>query len=86
VLGKAFAQLRIRYSRGLEVSAAVLEDFSAEEMSHLAHITQRHTGPVNETAMLDCVRAITDEHQTNRVQTDHDLLEIQKRMQQRKGT
>ena len=86
VLGKAFAQLRSRYSRGLEVSAAVLEDFTAEEMSHLAHITQRHTGPVNEAAMVDCVRTITDEHQSNRVQTDRDLLEIQKRMQQRKGT
>jgi DNA primase len=86
VLGKAFAQLRSRYSRGLEVSAAVLEDFTAEEMSHLAHITQRHTGPVNEAAMVDCVRTITDEHRSNHVQSDRDLLEIQKRMQQRKGT
>ena len=86
VLGRAFAQLRSRYNRGLEVSTAVLEDFTAEEMSHLAHITQRHTGPVNETAMLDCVRTVTDEHHSNRVQTDDDLLDFQKRMQQRKGT
>ena len=86
VLGRAFAQLRSRYNRGLEVSTAVLEDFTAEEMSHLAHITQRHTGPVNETAMLDCVRTVTDEHHSNRVHTDDDLLDFQKRMQQRKGT
>jgi len=86
VLGKAFAQLRSRYSRGLEVSTAVLEDFTAEEMSHLAGIAQRHTGPINETAMQDCVRIITDEHHSNHIATDDDLLKFQKRMQQRKGT
>ena len=86
VLGRAFAQLRSRYSRGLEVSTAVLEDFTAEEMSHLAHVLHRHSGPVNEKAMLDCVRIILDEHHSNAVSTDDDLLLIQKRMQQRKGT
>ena len=86
VLGKAFGQLRSRYSQGLEVSAAVLVDFTPEEMSHLAGITQRHTGPVNEAEMQDCIRVIFDEHQSGNVATDADLLQIQKRMQQRKGT
>ena len=86
VLGRAFGQLRSRYSRGLEVSTAVLADFTPEEMSHLAGITQRHTGPINEAAMLDCVRIITDEYHSSNVTTDDDLLQFQKRMQQRKGT
>ena len=86
VLGRAFGQLRSRYSRGLEVSTAVLEDFAPEELSHLAGIEQRHTGPINEAAMLDCVRIITDEHHASHVTTDSDLLEIRKRLQQRKGT
>ena len=85
VLGKAFAQLRSRYSRGLEVSTAVLEAFSAEEMSHLAGIAQRHTGPVNETAMLDCVRTIADEYQRKNVRSDDDLLARQKKLMEKKG-
>ena len=86
VLGRAFAQLRSRYSQGLEVSTAVLVDFSAEEMSHLAHIMQRHTGPVDENAMQDCVRTILEEHQSTSVSTDEELRAFQRRMQQRKGT
>ena len=86
VLGRAFSQLRSRYSRGLEVSTAVLEDFTVEEMSHLAHIAQRHTGPVNEEAMPDCIRIIQDEFHSGNIQTDDELLNFQKRMQQRKGT
>ena len=86
VLGRAFAQLRSRYSRGLEVSTAVLEDFTVDEMSHLAHILHRHTGPVDESAMQDCVRTILDEHQSTSVSTDEELRAFQRRMQQRKGT
>ena len=86
VLGRAFAQLRSRYSRGLEVSTAVLEDFTVDEMSHLAHILHRHTGPVDESAMQDCVRTIMDEHQSTSVSTDEELRAFQRRMQQRKGT
>ena len=85
VLGKAFGQLRSRYSRGLEVSAGVLEDFTPEEMSHLAGIQQRHSGPVNETAMADCVRIIADEYQKRQVQTDDDILARQKKLLEKKG-
>ena len=85
VLGKAFGQLRVRYSRGLEVSAAVLADFTAEEMSHLAGVTQRHTGPINETAMLDCVHIILEEYQKRQVQTDDDLLALRKKFMEKKG-
>ena len=55
-------------------------------MSHLAHIAQRHTGPVNEEAMQDCIRIIQDEFHSGNIQTDDELLNFQKRMQQRKGT
>ena len=51
LLGKVFAQLQQRHREGLTVSVAVLAELSGEEMSHIAGITQRQDGPVNEAAL-----------------------------------
>ncbi len=85
VLGRAFAQLKRRHLHGLEVAPAVLTDFTPEEMSHLVGISQRHDGPVNENALLDCIRTIRAEHQAGAVQSDDDLLALQNKLKERKG-
>ena len=85
LLGNAYGQLAERYGQGLDVSLAVLEGFSAEEMSHLAGILQRQDGPVNETALKDCIRTIRAEHQADAVSSDDDLLAYRNRLKDRKG-
>ncbi len=85
VLGKTFAQLKQRYAVGLEVSPAVLVDFTSEELSHVVSILQRHEGPVNEAAFADCVRIIIGEHEAGNVSTDDDLLALQSKLKERKG-
>ena len=85
VLGRAFAQLHSRYRQALEVSPAVLTDFTAEEMAHIAGLAQRHTGPVNENALADCIRIICDEYQRDNTSSDDDLLAMQQRLKERKG-
>ena len=85
LLGRAYEQLRQRYGEGLEVSVAVLADFDSEEMSHLAGISQRHTGLVDETALRDCVRIIQSEHQASTVASDDDLMALRNKLKERKG-
>ena len=85
LLGKVFSQLLSRHAEALEVSLSGLTDFTSEEMSHIAGILHRQNGPVNEQALMDCIRTIQDEFQAARVTTDEDLLLRQERMKQRKG-
>ena len=85
VLGRAFAQMYGRYRRGQEVSVAVLAEFTPEEMAHIAGITQRHTGPVNEKILADCMDIIQQEYQRDHASTDDDLLAMQQRLKERKG-
>ena len=85
LLGRVYGQLRQRHEEGLEVSMAVLSDFTTEEMSHIAGIVQRQQGPVSEQALLDCVRTIRAEHQSSNVETSDDLLALRERMKERKG-
>ena len=85
LLGRVFAQLRSRHDQGLDVSLAVLDGFSSEEMSHITGICQRQTGPVNGDAFSDCVHIIQAEHQTSKVTTEDDLLALRKAYQGRKG-
>ncbi len=85
MLGRAFDQLRQRFREGLEVNLGVLSDFSGEEMSHLAGIAQRQEGPVNETALADCIRTIRGEHQAKQVASDDDLLAFRDKLKDRKG-
>ena len=85
LLGRAFAQLQQRHSRGLEVSLAVLEDMTPEEMSHLTGISQRQQGPVSETAFTDCVQTVLAQRQSAGVSTDDDLLALRNKLKERKG-
>ena len=86
LLGRVFDQLKQRYAQALEVSLAVLANITPEEMSHLAGITQRHQGPVNETAFTDCVRIIVSQRQSADVASDDDLLALRDQFKERKGT
>ncbi len=85
LLGRVFGQLRRRYTQGLEVSAAVLEELNPEEMSHIIHIQYSHDSPVNDQAFADCVRTVRDEHQRSGVQSDDDMLLMQKKLREKKG-
>ena len=85
LLGRVFSQLSSRHKAGLEISLSGLTDFTSEEMSHIAGIVQRQSGPVNEQAFLDCIQTIQDAYQSSKVTTDEELRLRQERMKQRKG-
>ena len=85
LLGNVFDQLKDRYNQGLEVSLGVIGDLTAEEMSHIAGIMQRHADPGNEDAFRDCVKIILHEKQASAVSTDEDLLALRNKMKESKG-
>ena len=85
LLGRVYSQLKQRHDAGLDVSVAVLSDFSGEEMSHITGIGQRQQGPVSEQAFADCVRIILAEHQASSVTSEDDLLAFQNKLKERKG-
>ena len=85
LLGKAYGQLKDRHRQGMDVSLAVLTEFTAEEMSHLAGILQRQEGPVNENALSDCIRTIRAEHGKKQITSDEDLLALRNKLKERKG-
>ena len=85
LLGRIYGQLKERYAQHLEISPGVLEDLNTDEMSHLVGITQRHQGPVNETALADCIRTILAEHQAAGVATEDDLMALRNQFKERKG-
>ena len=85
VRGNAFDQLRKRHAEGFEVNLSGLSDLTVEEMSHIAGIVQRQQGPVNEQALLDCVRTIRAEHRKGSVSSSEDLLAYQNKLKERKG-
>ncbi len=85
LLGKVFDQLKDRYAAGLEVSAGVLSDLTGEEMSHVAGIAQRDSGPVKEDALADCIQTIQKEHQKASVSSEDDLLALRDKLRKSKG-
>ena len=86
LLGRVYGLLAQRYRQGLEVSLAVLESLSQEEVSHVTGITQRHQGPVNEAAFADCVQIVLSEHRSAGIASDDDLLALRNQLRERKGT
>jgi len=68
------------------VSLSVLGDYTAEEMSHIAGISQRHQGPVNEDAFRDCVSTVLAQQQSAGVSSDDDLMALRNKLKERKGT
>ena len=85
LLGRAYGQLKDRYRQGMDVSLAVLSEFSGEEMSHLAGILQRQDGPVSEDALSDCIRTIRGEQVKKQITSDEDLLALRNKLKERKG-
>ena len=85
LLGSVYVQLRRRHDQGLEVSLAVLEELTAEEMSHISGVCARQEGPVNERAFIDCVRTIHREHQSSKVTTEDDLMALRNKLKESKG-
>ena len=85
LLGRVYSQLQQRHAKGQEVSAAVLADLTPEEMSHITGIVSRQDGPVSETAFRDCVQTVLREYQASNVGSEDDLLELQKKLKERKG-
>ncbi len=86
LLGRVFDCLHTRYQQGLEVSLAVLEELTPEEMSHIAGISQRQQGPVNEAAFKDCIKIIEREFQAKDISSDDDLLAFRNKLKESKGT
>ena len=85
LLGKVYQQLSQRYREGLDVSVAVLEGLTPEEISHITGIFQRQQGPVSEQAFRDCIRIVQSEHQASCVSTEDDLIAFQNKLKERKG-
>ncbi len=85
LLGRVYQQLRERHMQGLRAELGSLEDLDAEEMSHVAGIIQRQSGPVNERAMKDCVATIRAEAQRRGVHTEDDLLALRNKLKESKG-
>ena len=85
LLGKVYGQLRRRHEQGLDVSLAVLEDFSSDEMSHITAVYHRQQGPVNEQALNDCIRTIKKEHNASNVDSEDDLLAFRNKLRESKG-
>ena len=85
LLGNVYEQLRRRHEQGLEVNLSGLTDLTGEEMSHVVGALQRQQGPVNEQALMDCLRTIQSEHQSSNVTTEDDLMALREKMKQRKG-
>ncbi len=86
LLGSVYDQLKSRYTQGLDVSLGVLADLSADEISHITGIMQRHAEPGSEDAFIDCVKIILQEKQVSAVSTDADLLALRDKMKESKGT
>ena len=84
LLGRVYGQFAQRHRQGLEVNLSGLE-LSGDEMSHIAGIAQRQTGPVNEKALEDCVRTILAEYRKRNVSSEDDLLALREKMKERKG-
>ncbi len=86
LLGRVYDQLCAMHENGVEVTLAALTDLTAEEMSHMVGIAQRRQGPVNETAFLDCVKAIRGSSQAANIRSDNDLLAFRNKLKESKGT
>ena len=86
LFGRVYGQILSRHQQGLEVSLAVLEDISPEEMSHLSGICHRQQGTVSEQAFKDCVTTILSQRQNAGVSSDQDLLALRNKLKERKGT
>ena len=89
LLGRAFDQLRSRAAAGLSTQLdALAEDFSAEEMDHLAQVAVQPESVANSgQSIRDYISLIRGERLLRRGGEHHDelLLAAQRRFQQKKA-
>ncbi len=86
LLGRAFSALRACHEAGGSVLlAAVAEQFTPEEMNHLAAVANRQSEKVNEAALRDYLETIRTEFQLRDTHSADDLLVMQQRLKARKG-
>ena len=85
LLGRVYDQLVQRHKQGLDVSLGVLSELTPEEMSHVAGITQRQQGPVNEAAFRDCIKTIRASG-AKQITNNDDLMAFRNKLKESKGT
>ena len=86
VLGRAFDELRGRHERGLQVSLAVLEDFTPDELTHLSAVAQKQDALVSEAAFSDYLSVIREQSQKTQQNLSQDaLMDLQARLKRKKG-
>ena len=85
LLGKVYGQLRQRHGQGLDVSLAVLDDLTTDEMSHVTAVYHRQQGPVSEQALSDCIKTVKSSHSSANVSSEDDLLALRNRLRESKG-
>lgn len=85
LLGRVFRQLNDRFNEGMELSVGSLDGLEPEEMSHVAGIVQKRSGPVSEQAFRDCVDTIREESQSSHIETEDDVRKYWNQMKERKG-
>ncbi len=85
LLGRVYGQIRARCAQGLSTAPGVLEGLEPDEMSHITALCQRHGGPVNRTALFDCLAVIQYEAKKAAASGGEDLLALRDQMKKRKG-
>ena len=86
VLGRAFDELKDRHERGLQVSLAVLEDFTPDELTHLSAVAQKQDALVSEAAFSDYLSVIREQSQKTQQNLSQDaLMDLQARLKRKKG-
>ena len=86
VPGRAFDELKDRHERGLQVSLAVLEDFTPDELTHLSAVAQKQDALVSEAAFSDYLSVIREQSQKTQQNLSQDaLMDLQARLKRKKG-
>ena len=85
LFARVYAQMRSRHCQGLTIGMASLEELSSDEASHVAMVTQKLSGPVNEDAFRDCVELIRVRHRKRSVSSDADLLALRNKKKESGG-
>ncbi len=87
VLGRAFDELKDRHERGLQVSLAVLEDFTPDELTHLSAVAQKQDALVSEAAFSDYLSVIREQQsqKTQQNLSQDALMDLQARLKRKKG-
>ncbi|MBE6950202.1 MAG: DNA primase [Ruminococcaceae bacterium] len=79
LFANVYTQMQTRYSAGLAVSMAGLEELNADEASHVAMVAQSQSGPINEQAFRDYISTIKARHRKRSISSDEDLLALRDR-------